>query len=52
MCIRDRFKPLPNPIQNEFVEEPIEHEDGWVQPLTAPGLGIQVQEKFVESIRY
>jgi len=52
VCKVFEFKPLPNPIQNEFVEEPIEHEDGWVQPLTAPGLGIQVQEKFVESIRY
>ena len=52
VCKVFEFKPLPNPIQNEFVEEPIEHEDGWVQPLTAAGLVIQVQEKFVESIRY
>ena len=45
------FKPLPNPMQDDLVAEPLAHIDGWVYPPTGPGLGIDVDESVVESFR-
>ncbi|RZP25452.1 MAG: mandelate racemase/muconate lactonizing enzyme family protein [Candidatus Actinomarinales bacterium] len=51
-CKLFEFKPLPNPMQNELISEPIVHSEGWVYPMTNPGLGIDVNEDFVKSIKY
>ena len=46
------FKPLPNPMQNELVTEPLKHVDGWVYPpLGKPGLGIEVIDEVVDRYR-
>jgi L-alanine-DL-glutamate epimerase-like enolase superfamily enzyme len=46
------FKPLPNPMQNDLVTEPISHVDGWVYPpLGKPGLGIEIIEEVVDKYR-
>jgi len=46
------FKPLINPMQHELVEEPWEHENGWVYPPDKkPGLGIEIIEEVVERYR-
>ncbi len=46
------FKPLPNPMQNDLVTEPISHKDGWVYPpLGKPGLGIEIIEEVVDKYR-
>ncbi len=44
-------KPLPNPMQDELVERPITHHDGWMLPPTGPGLGIEVRADVVERYR-
>ena len=51
-CRLFEFKPLPNPMQNDLILEPIVHKEGWVYPMTDPGLGIDVNEDFVKSIKY
>lgn len=51
-CKLFEFKPLRNPMQHDLVSDPIVHVDGWVYPPTsAPGLGIDVDEKVVERYR-
>jgi D-galactarolactone cycloisomerase len=50
-CRLFEFKPLPNPMQNELVLEPLAHVDGWVYPPTGPGLGIEVDDEVVERFR-
>lgn len=44
-------KPLPNPMQDDLVEEPIRHEEGYMSPLHGPGLGIDVAEDVVDFYR-
>ena len=51
-CKLFEFKPLPNPMQNDLIDKPIEENEGWVYPLTEPGLGININEDFIESIKY
>ena len=51
-CKIFEFKPLPNPMQNDLITEPINHKEGWVYPLTEPGLGIDINEDFIKSIKY
>ncbi len=41
------LKPLPNPMQDDLVAEPLVGADGWISAPTAPGLGIEVQEDAV-----
>lgn len=50
-CRLFEFKPLPNPMQNELVSEPLTHVDGWVYPPAGVGLGIEVDEEVVERFR-
>ncbi len=45
------LKPLDNPMQNELVSNPFWHEGGYISPRTAPGLGIDVDEKVVAKYR-
>lgn len=45
------LKPLDNPMQNELVSNPFWHEGGYIIPRTAPGLGIDVDEKVVAKYR-
>jgi L-alanine-DL-glutamate epimerase-like enolase superfamily enzyme len=51
-CLLMELKPLPNPMQNELVREPITQRDGWVYPPEAPGLGIDVDEEAVNKYRF
>ena len=44
------LKPFPVVVQDELVTEKIWHQDGWVKPLTGPGLGIEVREDVVRSL--
>lgn len=44
-------KPLTNPMQDELVEQPLTHTDGWVVPPTGPGLGVVVREEIVDRYR-
>jgi L-alanine-DL-glutamate epimerase-like enolase superfamily enzyme len=46
------LKPEESPMQHELVEEPIGQRGGWVEPLTGPGLGIEVREPVVERYRF
>lgn len=45
------LKPLRNPMQHELVVHPIEPLDGWVTPLSGPGLGIEIVEEAVQHYR-
>jgi L-alanine-DL-glutamate epimerase-like enolase superfamily enzyme len=45
------IKPLPNPMQDELVAEPLQATDGWISAPTAPGLGIEVLEDAVRRYR-
>ena len=46
------LKAEENPMQHELVETPIAQSGGWVSPLPAPGLGIEVLEPVVERYRF
>lgn len=48
---RFELKPLANPMQHALAAEPIGHVAGWIYPLTAPGLGISVDEDVVNHYR-
>ncbi len=50
-CRLFEFKPLPNPMQNDLIDEPLSHVDGWVYPPTGVGLGIEVDDDVVERFR-
>jgi D-galactarolactone cycloisomerase len=45
------LKPLRNPMQHDLVTEPFEHEQGWLYPSAAPGLGIDVVQEVVDAYR-
>lgn len=51
-CLLFECKPLTNPMQNELVKQPITQKDGWVYPLEAPGLGIEIDEEAVRKYRF
>jgi L-alanine-DL-glutamate epimerase-like enolase superfamily enzyme len=38
-------------MQHELVARPIQHVNGWMEPLREPGLGIEVVEEVVERFR-
>ncbi len=44
-------KPLPNPMQDELVTEPLRPVDGWMLPPRGPGLGIKVRAEVVDRYR-
>ncbi len=44
------LKPFPVVVQDELVTEKIWHLDGWMRPLTGPGLGIEVREDVVRRL--
>lgn len=48
---RFELKPLVNPMQHDLAASPIGHTDGWVVPLTGPGIGVEVDEDVVEHYR-
>ena len=45
------IKPHPSPMQHELVRVPIWHEAGVASPPTGPGLGIEVDERVIETYR-
>jgi L-alanine-DL-glutamate epimerase-like enolase superfamily enzyme len=45
------LKPIENPMQHELVTEPFWHVDGYITGPSAPGLGIEVDERVVEKYR-
>lgn len=42
------IKPIPSPMQNELVTNPIAMQDGWITVPTSPGLGVTVDERVVQ----
>ena len=50
-CRLFEIKPLRNPMQHELVAAPIDPVDGWMQPPTGIGLGIEVLEDVVNHYR-
>jgi L-alanine-DL-glutamate epimerase-like enolase superfamily enzyme len=46
------IKPLPSPMQDELVTDPIHAVDGWVSAPTGPGLGVTVDESVVARYRF
>jgi L-alanine-DL-glutamate epimerase-like enolase superfamily enzyme len=50
-CLYFELKPEENPMQHELVVNPIVQKDGWVEVLTGPGLGIEVDESVVSRYR-
>ncbi len=46
------LKPLPSPMQHELVRVPIEQHNGWVEPPSGPGLGVDVDEAVVQGYRF
>jgi L-alanine-DL-glutamate epimerase-like enolase superfamily enzyme len=51
-CKLFELKPLRNPMQHDLVSAPIVHVDGWVYPPTsAPGLGIDIDERVIDRYR-
>ncbi len=43
------LKPLPNPMQDELVTNPIRQRDGWIDVPEGPGLGVEVDERVVSK---
>src|SRR6185503_19766807 len=43
------LKPVPSPLQYELFTQPIAQQDGWVQVLNGPGLGIEINEDAVHK---
>jgi L-alanine-DL-glutamate epimerase-like enolase superfamily enzyme len=41
------FKPLRNPMQHDLVAQPVDPQDGWAVPQSAPGLGIEVLDEIL-----
>jgi L-alanine-DL-glutamate epimerase-like enolase superfamily enzyme len=51
-CLLMELKPLPNPMQNELVKNPIEQKNGWVFAPEGGGLGIEVDESAVKRFQF
>lgn len=51
-CLLMELKPLPCPMQNELVKNPIGQKDGWVYAPEDPGLGVEVDEEAVRRYRF
>ena len=45
------LKPFDVVVQQDLLEVPIRHVDGWVSPPEGPGLGIAVRESVVRQYR-
>ncbi|MBX3061400.1 MAG: mandelate racemase/muconate lactonizing enzyme family protein [Anaerolineae bacterium] len=37
-------KPIPNPMQHELIKEPITVQNGWIEIIEKPGLGVEIDE--------
>ncbi len=46
------LKPVPSPMQDELVRNPIHQADGWVSAPTGPGLGVEVDESVVHGYAF
>lgn len=46
------LKPLPSPMQDELVTDPIHQVDGWVSAPDGPGLGVEVDESVVRRYAF
>ncbi len=46
------LKPVPSPMQDELVINPIHQSGGWVSAPTGPGLGIDVDESVVRHYAF
>lgn len=51
-CLVFELKPIENPMQHELVANPFEHEGGWINVPTSPGLGVEVIEQVVQKFRF
>lgn len=50
-CKVFEMKPLPNPMQDDLVEDPFRHQEGFMHRPEGPGLGIKVREDVVDRYR-
>ena len=50
-CLLFELKPIDNPMQNELVEQPFWHENGFISAPNRPGLGVEVKDSVVNKYR-
>ncbi len=46
------YKPFGVVVQDEIVEQKLWHRDGWAYPIEGPGLGIDIREDVIRSLRF
>ena len=46
------YKPFAVAVQDDIVEQKLWHQDGWAYPPKGPGLGIDVREDVIRSLRF
>ena len=46
------YKPFGVVVQDDIVEQKMWHVDGWAYPLDGPGLGIDIREDVIRSLRF
>lgn len=51
-CLMMELKPIPNPMQNELVNNPVTQRNGRVEAPEGPGLGVEVNEDAVKAYRF
>ncbi|MDB5077511.1 MAG: Mandelate racemase/muconate lactonizing protein, partial [Chloroflexi bacterium] len=51
-CLVFEMKPIENPMQDELVETPFKHKDGWIDVPMKPGLGVEVNEAVLAKYRF
>ena len=50
-CRELELQPVYGPAQNDLVDRPVWHREGWVNPPQGVGLGIEINEDLVQSAR-
>ena len=50
-CLLFELKPIENPMQNELVEQPFWHTDGFISAPNRPGLGVEIKEAVIQKYR-
>lgn len=50
-CLLFEMKPLPNPMQDELIKNPLVHTAGEITALAGAGLGVDVDEAVLEKYR-
>jgi L-alanine-DL-glutamate epimerase-like enolase superfamily enzyme len=50
-CLLFEMKPIPNPMQQELVDEPFRQVDGWITVPRRPGLGVELDVSVLQKYR-